>query len=124
MPRTITQAQAEEFAALATSGTEEGKAAYMHYSKMLRRAIEQGRVGLYERIVALYPIVVDVNDEIDEINEAWAEEERRCRELDGPQPDNFREFVIKLGEVAGKPEIDFESFVKNLLVQMVEKRNG
>lgn len=60
----------------------EKTAAYSKYCKLLFRAATEGLVGTPDRIRQLYPLVLDINDEIDEINRADKEHQRICEAAD------------------------------------------
>ena len=53
-------------AELARRQTPEGEQAYSEYCRLLERAVSEGQVGRTDRILQLYPIVREINDEIDE----------------------------------------------------------
>lgn len=61
--------EAERIAELAELPTDEGRQAYAEYCRLLRRAMTEGHIGLPRRILQLYPIVREINDEIDKIEE-------------------------------------------------------
>ena len=64
-------AEAERIAAIAQSNdqTPECHEAYHTYCKMLDRAIHEGHVWRPDLVLRLYPIIRDINDEIDECHE-------------------------------------------------------
>lgn len=61
--------EAERIASLVSEHTPESTKVYGEYCRLLNRAVKEGQVGTPERIRALYPILREINDEIDEIHE-------------------------------------------------------
>lgn len=76
MKRRVTQQEALRFARRCHAGTPEGRAAYKEFSRMLRRAISEGQVGFESRIAELWPLVKEVNDEIDEMEAEHEQDEQ------------------------------------------------
>lgn len=66
--------EAERISELCAPGdyTPERAQAYSEYCRLLSRAINEGQVGRSDRILRLYPIIREINDEIDEIEEEEA----------------------------------------------------
>lgn len=61
--------EAERIADLVERNTPEATLVYSEYCHMFERAINEGRIGDTDRIRALYPIIHEINQEIDEIEE-------------------------------------------------------
>ena len=73
----ISKKEALEFASLCRSNTPEGKEAYSRYCRAFRRAYDEGTIGLLERIAEFWPLIKEVNDEIDEMERDWKRFENR-----------------------------------------------
>lgn len=78
-------ADAERIAGLIGNFDSHGHAAaYTEYCRLLSRAMNEGRVTLPNRVLELYPIIRDINEEIDEIereNRAADEFYKACDEI-------------------------------------------
>ena len=61
-----TSAEAAKFARLCLTNTPEGMQAAQTFIRMFRRAFREGRILTLERIKALYPSLVEINDEVDQ----------------------------------------------------------
>lgn len=64
----ITPSEAAKFARLCLSHTPEGDEAARTFLQMFRRAWLGGRILSVERVQRLYPILVEINAEIDEFD--------------------------------------------------------
>lgn len=72
-------AEAEKFAALCAdsdSYRKESYEAWTAFGVLFRRAVE-GRIWTPERVMALYPVLKEIVDEIEEVDREWAALERR-----------------------------------------------
>lgn len=64
--RKTTAAQAAKFARLCITNTPEGMEAARTFSKMYLRAFREGRLLTPERVAVLYPVLAEINAEIDQ----------------------------------------------------------
>ncbi len=75
----ISKKEALEFAKLCRSNTPEGREAYGRYCRAFRRAYDEGTIGFLERIAEFWPLIKEVNDEIDEMEQNWKGFEKRSK---------------------------------------------
>ncbi|HZF41322.1 MAG TPA: hypothetical protein VE715_21040 [Blastocatellia bacterium] len=106
--------EAERIAELARSQTPEGQQAYTEYCNLLERAVREGQIGRSDRILQLYPIVREINDEIDE-----AIEESKVMEPIYAAADKIVDAFADIIDLRDAMPADFHAQICRLLVGWV-----
>jgi hypothetical protein len=106
--------EAKRIADLVRLNTPEATEAYSEYCRLLNRALHEGQIGRTDRILQLYPIVREINDEIDE-----AVEESRIMEPIYAAADRIVDAFADIIDLRDAIPPDFHAQICRLLVGWV-----